>query len=72
MGLLQKSTSGFGVLSVSGRKRVPYPPTRIRAFIAPAGDRSGSLAPKHPQAARPTPAAHSRRRALPRVLRQPD
>ena len=36
MGLLQKSTSGLGTLSVSGRSRVPYPPTRIKAFMLPA------------------------------------
>lgn len=33
MGLLQNSTSGLGTLRVSGRSRVPYPPTRIKAFI---------------------------------------
>lgn len=50
MGLLQKSTNGFGVLSVSGRNRVPYPPTKISAFMASADDRSGSLGPKYLQA----------------------
>jgi len=33
MGLLAKSTSGFGTLRVKGLKRVPNPPTRMRAFI---------------------------------------
>lgn len=33
MGLLAKSTSGFGTLRVKGRSRVPNPPTRISAFI---------------------------------------
>ena len=33
MGLLAKSTSGFGKLRVSGLKRVPNPPTRMSAFI---------------------------------------
>jgi hypothetical protein len=33
MGLLQNSTQGFGTLSVSGRKRVPNPPTKISAFM---------------------------------------
>ena len=37
MGLLAKSTSGFGTLSVSGRRRVPKPPTRIKAFIFGTG-----------------------------------
>lgn len=36
MGLLQNSTSGLGTLRVSGRSRVPYPPTRIKAFMLPA------------------------------------
>lgn len=49
MGLLQKSTSGLGTLRVSGRSRVPYPPTRIKAFMLPAvsnryqGDHSSSM-----------------------------
>lgn len=34
MGLLQNSTRGLGTLRVSGRSRVPYPPTRIRAFMS--------------------------------------
>lgn len=33
IGLLQNSTSGLGTLRVSGRSRVPNPPTRIRAFM---------------------------------------
>lgn len=34
MGLLAKSTSGLGTLSVSGRNLVPKPPTNIKAFMA--------------------------------------
>ncbi len=34
IGLFAKSTIGLGTVSVSGRSRVPYPPTRIKAFIA--------------------------------------
>ena len=30
--MLQNSTSGFGTVSVSGRRRVPKPPTRISAL----------------------------------------
>jgi hypothetical protein len=33
---LPKSTSGLGTLSVSGRRRVPKPPTRMSAFMAAA------------------------------------
>jgi hypothetical protein len=33
MVMLAKSTSSFGVLYVKGRRRLPYPPTRIRAFM---------------------------------------
>jgi len=33
MGLLAKSTRGFGKLRVNGLNRVPNPPTRMRAFI---------------------------------------
>ena len=33
MGWLANGTSGFGTVSVSGRRRVPNPPTRINAFI---------------------------------------
>ena len=33
IGLLQNSTRGFGFDRVSGRNRVPQPPTSIRAFI---------------------------------------
>lgn len=49
MGLLQNSTSGLGTLSVSGRSRVPYPPTRIKAFMLSAfsncyqGNQSSSI-----------------------------
>lgn len=32
MGLFPKSTSGLGMLKVSGLNLVPNPPTRIRAF----------------------------------------
>ncbi len=31
--MFPNSTSGFGHENVSGRRRVPKPPTRIRAFI---------------------------------------
>lgn len=34
IGLFANSTSGLGQLSVSGRSLVPYPPTRISAFIS--------------------------------------
>lgn len=33
MGLFAKSTRGFGTLNVSGRSRVPNPPTRMSAFM---------------------------------------
>lgn len=33
MALFAKGTIGFGSDSVNGRRRVPKPPTRIRAFI---------------------------------------
>lgn len=33
MGLLAKSTIGLGTVSVSGLSRVPYPPTRMSAFM---------------------------------------
>ena len=33
IGMLQNGTSGFGSDSVSGRSRVPNPPTRMSAFI---------------------------------------
>ena len=33
MGLLQNSTKDFGLVNVRGRKRVPKPPTKMRAFI---------------------------------------
>ena len=33
--LFAKSTRGFGTDSVSGRRRVPKPPTRMRPFIVP-------------------------------------
>jgi hypothetical protein len=33
MGLLAKSTSGFGTEKVRGLSLVPNPPTRINAFI---------------------------------------
>ena len=33
MGWLAKGTSGFGVVRVRGRRRVPKPPTRMIAFI---------------------------------------
>ena len=33
IGMLAKGTSGLGSESVSGRSRVPKPPTRIKAFI---------------------------------------
>lgn len=33
MGLLQNSTNGLGLERVKGLNRVPYPPTRIRAFM---------------------------------------
>ena len=33
MAKLQNSTSGLGLVNVSGRRRVPNPPTRISAFI---------------------------------------
>lgn len=33
MGLLAKSTNGFGMLRVNGLNRVPKPPTRISAFM---------------------------------------
>ena len=33
MGLLAKSTKGFGKLRVRGRRRVPKPPTNINAFM---------------------------------------
>lgn len=36
MGLLANSTRGFGLLNVKGLKRVPYPPTRIKARISPS------------------------------------
>jgi hypothetical protein len=32
MALLQNSTRGFGFVKVSGRRRVPKPPTRMRAL----------------------------------------
>lgn len=35
MGLLQNSTRGLGTVSVNGLRRVPKPPTKIRAFKAP-------------------------------------
>lgn len=35
MGLLAKSTRGFGTLKVSGRSLVPKPPTNIKAFMMP-------------------------------------
>lgn len=34
MGLLANWTNGFGRERVSGLRRVPYPPTRMSAFIA--------------------------------------
>ena len=34
--LLAKGTIGFGTERVSGRRRVPNPPTRINAFISDA------------------------------------
>lgn len=34
IGLLANSTKGFGHVNVKGRRRVPKPPTRIRAFMA--------------------------------------
>lgn len=30
---MQNSTNGFGNVSVKGRRRVPKPPTRIKAFM---------------------------------------
>lgn len=33
MGRFANSTSGFGTLKVRGRRRVPYPPTRMSAFM---------------------------------------
>lgn len=33
IGLFPNSTSGFGTLRVKGRSLVPYPPTKMRAFI---------------------------------------
>merc|ERR550519_2585418 len=33
IGLFANSTRGFGFVSVSGLNRVPYPPTRIKAFM---------------------------------------
>ncbi len=33
IGLLANSTRGFGLDSVNGLNRVPYPPTRMSAFI---------------------------------------
>lgn len=37
IGLFAKSTIGLGTVSVKGRRRVPKPPTRMRAF-SPTGD----------------------------------
>jgi len=33
MGVLQKDTQGLGIDRVSGRRRVPNPPTSTKAFI---------------------------------------
>lgn len=33
IGLFAKSTIGFGTVNVRGRSLVPYPPTRINAFM---------------------------------------
>lgn len=43
MALLQNSTNGFGLEKVKGRRRVPKPPTRIKAFMVnkEKGDRNG-------------------------------
>ena len=45
MAMLQNSTRGFGLVNVSGRRRVPKPPTRISAFIGmvEAGEVTGSV-----------------------------
>lgn len=42
---LQNSTKGFALVKVKGRKRVPKPPTRIKAFMFTEYAKESSVSP---------------------------